>query len=373
MNLRGNSGTSSSRCPIINTVSNSHNQDASTGDSEAILSELDDYFCALFVHALLISNDRETGAFGKLPADSDTQIAIEHMLQEAREMEESYALAKSLSTCGAVSGQLLEEMGQQDNVTRSDRELAERIERGESSAERSLHAASVRFELVRQHFRTTADCCACNDNKCTYIAPCEHAYCEDCARSLYSHALTNRTFVPVRCCKEPFASGLEAACLTNSADISKYATIKREIENPCPPSSELDVAASRVISENGWKVCSRCGAVVERMSGCIHITCVCRNEFCYTCQKTWRTCNCDLYPVEELNRILNERIGNDDPGNARHRLQNVLRNYYRHEHDWERQNSEGRACNVCGWAMPIYCMRCEMCRETRCHRCTFNC
>ncbi|KAG0304541.1 hypothetical protein BGZ97_001432, partial [Linnemannia gamsii] len=204
MNLRGNSGTSSSRCPIINTVSNSHNQDASTGDSEAILSELDDYFCALFVHALLISNDRETGAFGKLPADSDTQIAIEHMLQEAREMEESYALAKSLSTCGAVSGQLLEEMGQQDNVTRSDRELAERIERGESSAERSLHAASVRFELVRQHF-------------------------------------------------QPFASGLEAACLTNSADISKYATIKREIENPCPPSSELDVAASRVISENGWK------------------------------------------------------------------------------------------------------------------------
>ncbi|KAF9211309.1 hypothetical protein BGZ59_008265 [Podila verticillata] len=69
---------------------------------------------------------------------------------------------------------------------------------------------------------------------------------------------------------------------------------------------------------------------------------MCRNEFCYTCLNPWRTCNCELYPVEELNQILNERIGNDDPGAARHRLRNVLRNYYQHEHKWQRENPKGR-------------------------------
>lgn len=336
------------------------------------VSELDDYFYALFVQVLLISDDRETGALGKLSPDSDPQIAIEHMLQEAQEMERSYRLAKSLSTCEAVPDNLLEEMSLQDDITRSDRELSERVERGESSAESSLHAATARFELVRQNFDTTADCCACDSNKRVYNAPCGHAYCEECARSLYSHALTNRSFIPVRCCKVPFASALVEACLMDAGDVNKYESLRCEIENPCPPASELDVAASRVISENGWKVCNRCGAVVERLSGCVHITCMCRNEFCYTCRKTWRTCNCELYPVEELNQILDERIGNDDPGTARHRLQNVLRNYYQHEHNWERRKPYGRVCGVCGWAMPVYCLQCEGCLETRCHRCTFN-
>ncbi|OAQ24787.1 hypothetical protein K457DRAFT_129497 [Linnemannia elongata AG-77] len=301
--------------PMVNEINNNDT-----------VSELDDYFYALFVQVLLISDDRETGALGKLSPDSDPQIAIEHMLQEAQEMEQSYRLAKSLSTCEAVPDNLLEEMSLQDDITRSDRELSERVERGESSAESSLHAATARFE----------------------------------------------SFIPVRCCKVPFASALVEACLMDAGDVSKYESLRCEIENPCPPASELDVAASRVISENGWKVCNRCGAVVERLSGCVHMTCVCRNEFCYTCRKTWRTCNCELYPVEELNQILDERIGNDDPGTARHRLQNVLRNYYQHEHNWERRKPFGRVCGVCGWAMPVYCLHCEGCLETRCHRCTFN-
>ncbi|KAF9130495.1 hypothetical protein BG015_003992 [Linnemannia schmuckeri] len=238
---------------------------------------------------LLISDDRETGALGKLAPDSGPQIAIEYMLQEAREMDQSYRLAKSLSTCEAVPDSLLEEMSLQDNMTRSDRELVERIERREPDAENSLRAANARFQLV-----------------------------------------------------QPFASEVAAACLTDAADINKYESLKREIENPCPPASEQDLAASRVIFENGWKVCGRCGTVVERVSGCVHITCVCRHEFCYTCRKSWRTCDCELYPVAELNRILDERIGNDDPGTARHRLQNVLRNYYQHDHNLERINSKGR-------------------------------
>ncbi|KAK3833279.1 MAG: hypothetical protein J3R72DRAFT_232149 [Linnemannia gamsii] len=358
--------------PIISAIDNNNNHHVITESSDTAVSELDDYFYALFVQGLLILDDREAGTFGKLLPDSDPQIAIDYMLKEAQEMEESYKLAKSLSTCDAVPDNLLEELRIQDDIVQSDRDLLERVERGESSAESSLAFTTAHFQLVLQHFDTTGDCCACDNNKRVYNAPCGHAYCEECTRSLYSHALTNRAFIPVRCCKVPFASALVAACLTDAGDIDKYDSLKCEIENPCPPSSELDVMASRTISENGWKVCGRCGAVVERISGCVHITCMCRNEFCYTCQKTWRTCVCELYPVEELNRILNERIGNDDAGIVRHRLQNELRNYYQHEHNWERRNSSQQRCGNCSWNMPRYCFHCQGCMETRCHRCTFN-
>ncbi|KAG0298769.1 hypothetical protein BGZ96_007644 [Linnemannia gamsii] len=95
-----------------------NNQDAGAVSNDATVSELDDYFCALFVQVLMISEDREMGVFGKLTGDSDPQIAIEHMLQEARELEESYRLAKSLSLCDAVPDLLMEEMTLQDSVTR---------------------------------------------------------------------------------------------------------------------------------------------------------------------------------------------------------------------------------------------------------------
>lgn len=350
-------------------------QDAGIGGTEDAdsISKFDDYFSALFFQVLLISEDRETGHLGKLAANCDTQIAIDQMLQEARELEESYKLAKSLSACGSVPDHVLEEMALQDSLIRSDRELAERIERREPRAEASMQATNARFELILQHFNTTSECCSCGGNKQTYVAPCKHAYCEECARSLYNHALTNRAFIPVRCCKQPFASDIATACLTDTGDIDKYESIKREIENPCPPAAvELDVAASKVIADNGWKVCFQCGAVVERMSGCVHMTCMCRTEFCYTCLRPWKTCTCELYPVEELNQILNERIGNADAGIARHRLQNVLRNYYQHVHNWQRENPDGRICNVCRWSMPIFCMHCEVCMETRCRRCCFN-
>ncbi|KAG0018704.1 hypothetical protein BGZ82_000366 [Podila clonocystis] len=306
---------SHSNCTSSGAINSS--QDAGTEDTDAIVPEFEDYISALLVQMLVISDDRKTGQLGKCGAGSDVQIAIEHMLQEARELEQSYQLAKCLS----------DEMRLQDNLTRNDRELAEQVARQDSRAETSLQTANTRFQVLLQHFNTTSDCCVCSGNKQTYIAPCGHAYCEECARSHYRHALTNRTFIPVRCCKVPFASDIAAACLTDESDINKYDSIKCEIENPCPPAVELDLAALKVISENDWK---------------------------------------------ELNRILNERIGNDDPGTVRYRLQNVLRNYYQHEHNWQSEAPYGRICNICSWNMPLYCMHCEVCMETRCRQCAFN-
>ncbi|KAF9567072.1 hypothetical protein EC968_003506 [Mortierella alpina] len=340
---------------------------------EAGAQELDDYVCALMVQMSLLAEDRHDGQLGKASADSDAQIAIELMLQEAVEVERSLTLARSLASCDDLPEELFEELVQQDHVIDSDRELVTRLEMGDDEAEYALEAATVRFQLVLDYFNHTAECCSCGGSgNQNYRAPCEHTYCLECAQSLFRHALSNRSFIPVRCCKVSFDSDLAQACLVNAEDRDKYLGLKNEIENPVPPVAELDLQASRLISKKGWRVCDRCGAVVERVAGCVHMTCLCRNEFCYTCMKVWKSCNCELYPVEELNRILDERIGNDEPGVARHRLQNVLRNYYQHDHTWDRQLPLGRICGICHWAPPLYCLHCAVCMETRCHRCCYN-
>ncbi len=58
-----------------------------------------------------------------------------------------------------------------------------------------------------------------------------------------------------------------------------------------------------IIELNGYKVCQGCGAVIEKVSGCVHMICVCKYEFCYTCNAKWwtdkRNCSCDLFPGME--------------------------------------------------------------------------
>ena len=46
------------------------------------------------------------------------------------------------------------------------------------------------------------------------------------------------------------------------------------------------------------KICGKCGAWIEKMKGCNHITCKCSNEFCYLCGLKWKTCKCQLYGRE---------------------------------------------------------------------------
>lgn len=44
--------------------------------------------------------------------------------------------------------------------------------------------------------------------------------------------------------------------------------------------------------EKGWKTCPKCKTIVERSSGCSHMQCRCRQEFCYTCGGKWGYCPC---------------------------------------------------------------------------------
>ncbi|TPX74261.1 hypothetical protein CcCBS67573_g04465 [Chytriomyces confervae] len=71
--------------------------------------------------------------------------------------------------------------------------------------------------------------------------------------------------------------------------------------------SQLDPAFRDMVKLNGWKLCPKCGAGIEKIQDCGHMTCIiCRFEFCYRCGADWRptrTCNCDLWSLEDLDQI----------------------------------------------------------------------
>ncbi|XP_048319827.1 E3 ubiquitin-protein ligase RSL1-like [Ziziphus jujuba] len=48
-----------------------------------------------------------------------------------------------------------------------------------------------------------------------------------------------------------------------------------------------DMMAMLLAKKKQWRRCPSCKMYVEKISGCIHITCRCRYEFCYACGSKW--------------------------------------------------------------------------------------
>lgn len=49
-------------------------------------------------------------------------------------------------------------------------------------------------------------------------------------------------------------------------------------------------AVVALANRRGWKICPRCRAILERTEGCLHMTCRCGAEWCYSCLGDWRNC-----------------------------------------------------------------------------------
>ena len=55
--------------------------------------------------------------------------------------------------------------------------------------------------------------------------------------------------------------------------------------------ADVDTQQARALAtRNGWKPCPRCRNMVERRSGCPHMTCRCGQEFCYHCGQLYGQC-----------------------------------------------------------------------------------
>eukprot|EP01015_Nassula_variabilis_P030319 TRINITY_DN6642_c0_g1_i1.p4 TRINITY_DN6642_c0_g1~~TRINITY_DN6642_c0_g1_i1.p4 ORF type:complete len:147 (+),score=20.06 TRINITY_DN6642_c0_g1_i1:63-503(+) len=63
-------------------------------------------------------------------------------------------------------------------------------------------------------------------------------------------------------------------------------------------------------AQEDWTKCPKCSTLIQLLHGCFHMTCPCKNQFCYTCktnyelnqetQKFEKKCNCPLFDEKYL-------------------------------------------------------------------------
>ena len=184
--------------------------------------------------------------------------------------------------------------------------------------------------------------------------PCSHYYCKGCLEELYTSCLTDETLFPPRCCHKEFP-WIMARGLLSQRCRTKFGQKRVELETkdrtycylptcsafikpstygdgdtnsdaaPCPNSKKhddsliwtcvkcktrwhggdcpRDETMDTLLStagRNQWQKCFGCRRVVELRSGCNHITCVCKSEFCYVCGLKWKNCDCSQWEEDLL-------------------------------------------------------------------------
>ncbi|KAI1608907.1 hypothetical protein EDD37DRAFT_612212 [Exophiala viscosa] len=197
------------------------------------------------------------------------------------------------------------------------------------------------------------ECTSCFDEfgkPDTARLPCTHSYCKPCLTTLITTALQNESSFPPKCCltEIPLKTALlpldskqretykekaaeysippqerwycpNAKCLKwiPPAKLHRHRNTNQKCPHcacalcsicrgqahdrtsDCPQDYGLEATMSLADSE-GWRRCYKCRTLVERSTGCRHMTCKCGAQFCYVCGVKWRTCHCT--EVDEANR-----------------------------------------------------------------------
>ncbi|RGP59664.1 ibr finger domain [Fusarium longipes] len=187
----------------------------------------------------------------------------------------------------------------------------------------------------------TRECIACNEKfppLALSKSPCSHEYCRDCLVGLVSSSLHDESLFPPKCCGKniPVTSGR----WFSPTLVGQFQAKKLEYDTPnrtycykpscstfippvfiagehhkgiCPD----DTASQQVLqlaSQNGWQQCYACNRVVELETGCYHMTCYCRAQFCYVCGDRWKRCSCPQWDENRLIRRANVVVDRDDHG-----------------------------------------------------------
>ncbi|KAK1979351.1 hypothetical protein LZ30DRAFT_180892 [Colletotrichum cereale] len=214
-------------------------------------------------------------------------------------------------------------------------------------AESSEWAAS-RQQTAGESKREKRECESCMTSYASnYVArcPCGHEYCQDCLHTIFNASLTDESLFPPRCCGEPIpvedsrrfltpeligrfrAKELEFTMpnrtychMPNCSTFIPKEFIKADIAT-CPrhgcmsrtcvmckgaehgsqdcSQDTLTQDLLRLAGERGWQRCYSCRRVLELEYGCLHMTCPCKAQFCYSCGQRWKTCNCVAEPRDE--------------------------------------------------------------------------
>jgi hypothetical protein len=220
--------------------------------------------------------------------------------------------------------------------------------------------------------KPTTECISCF-NPCDQKAVCGHFYCKVCIRELCLNATKDINFFPARCCKKEIVQEYIERALSPE-ELANYKALQLNLSSASI--KNLDPEYRLMVSQFGWKICPSCGAGIEKTQDCNHMTCaVCKTQFCYLCNATWvpRTCKCELWAEDELERILDERAPLANM-HERARLRRVYQEHDQHVHEWERQDiiRKYKKCATCGWVCNLWYWRCEDCSTNSCGNCAHN-
>lgn len=195
------------------------------------------------------------------------------------------------------------------------------------------------FQAVRNPKTATngladgGECVICTDSfpKTQLVRPCEHFYCRGCLAELFQRAIKDKQ--QPHCCKRILPLNLVSRQL-GAAFVKQYHLFELEITDPNPlycsnrkcgafvppqnihgdigvctckgrtcrhcrarehPNSlcaedEDTQKVEAIGKKKGWKHCPKCGHLIEKMAGCLHMKCwQCKTDFCWNCLR--RNCS----------------------------------------------------------------------------------
>ncbi|KIK92814.1 hypothetical protein PAXRUDRAFT_551844 [Paxillus rubicundulus Ve08.2h10] len=94
------------------------------------------------------------------------------------------------------------------------------------------------------------------------------------------------------------------------------------VSHVCRP--DADIAQVLTLGRTaGWSRCPGCSQMIELNTGCFHVTCRCRTEFCYLCRARWKTCRCPQWGERRLLVVAEQRAnaqGGVEQGNRVRRV-----------------------------------------------------
>ncbi|KAI0192264.1 hypothetical protein EV127DRAFT_44899 [Xylaria flabelliformis] len=269
-------------------------------------------------------------------------------------------------------------------------------------------------------------CTACRDMKHFLDlaqTPCQHDYCRECLDDLFRAAMLDESLFPPRCCRQ--AIPVDSNCLFLSSDIIQQfenkslefstanriychqptcssfippSTIKDGVaecpkctvhtcitckgathEGDCPADEALQQVL-QLSRQEEWQRCPKCSTMIELSTGCFHITCICRAEFCYLCAAQWKTCACAQWEERRLYDTAREIYNRDHnphapPGaraNAIRYIAENLRQNHECDHEHWHYRSGRHRCSQCHDRLPNYIYDCQQCHILACRRCRYN-
>ncbi|KAF9007106.1 hypothetical protein BDQ17DRAFT_1351449 [Cyathus striatus] len=303
--------------------------------------------------------------------------------------------------------------------------------KGSAPVKRVSFVSSAPGSSVNRNERVECTGCLELHSKATCLrTPCEHYYCRGCIKNLVEAFLQDESLYPLRCCQKPMTIETVVTFLSLSLQ-QRFQVKNREYATPalnrvycqngtcsqflgssangaedirctacgsltcgeCKQSSHPgklckdnpDVAQLKELaSQERWQTCPGCKSIVELNTGCYHITCRCRTEFCYVCAVPWKNCTCPQWEEHRLLAAAERRVENRLGANAAarapthvfDRLVQDMRNTLQNNHDcvyhsWTRR-SGGGICEECHWNLPNFLMICRHCSLLVCLRCSRN-